>query len=92
MNPKYSFLSQERVASIREIQKSPSSALRGFTRVLRGTKTLGFFFPKDEFDTLLEDMEALSSKNLRARVKKARKGFQKHRRVSLEDMAARYGV
>jgi len=36
-------LLRERTASIRDIQKNPSKALQGITRVMRGGKTFGFF-------------------------------------------------
>ena len=44
------------VASISEIQKSPSKRLKGITRVIRGSETVGYFFEKKEFDELVEKM------------------------------------
>ncbi len=92
MSKDYQLLQREHVASIRDVQKNPSRSLRGMTRVMRGSKTFGFFFSADEFDELLEDLEAASSKNLRARVRAARKGLKKGEVVSLEDLACQYDV
>lgn len=92
MSKMYQLLPRENVASIREIQKNPSKALSGITRVMRGSDTLGFFFSKEDFDELLEDMEAASSPSLRARVKKARAGLKKDEVVSVAELAKEYGV
>lgn len=85
---------QEHVASIREVQRNPSKALRHITRVVRGTKTLGFFLASDEFDGLLEDLEALGSRSFKARVRAARRAFRAKSvtHASLAEMASRYGV
>lgn len=92
MSKAYQLLQRENVASIRDVQKNPSRSLRGMTRVMRGSKTFGFFFSTEEFDELLEDMEAMSSKDLKARVKIARSGLKKSEVVSLSDLARQYGV
>lgn len=83
-------LQKERVASIRDIQKNPSRVLTGITRVVRGSKTIGFFLSNEEFDEFIEDVEASRSKELKRRVKKAHSSVQKHH--SLEKLAALYGV
>ena len=88
----HAFLVKEQIASIREVQRNPSKVLRGITRVMRGSKTLGFFFAHDELDELLEDVEAASSRTLRARVKKARQGLKKEEVVSLSEPAKGYGL
>lgn len=92
MSKVYHLLQREHVASIRDVQKNPSKSLRGMTRVMRGSKTFGFFFSSEEFDELLEDLEAASSKSLRARVRAARKGLKKGDVVSLSMLAKEYGV
>lgn len=92
MEKLYRLLVKERIASIRDVQKNPSKTLRGITRVMRGGKTFGFFFSHEEFDDLLEDIEAMASKDLRARVRFARKGFKKHDAVSPSDLLKKYGV
>ena len=92
MSKAYQLLQREHVASIRDVQKNPSKSLRGMTRVMRGSKTFGFFFSVEEFDELLEDMEAMSSKDLKARVRKARSGLKKNEIVSLSDLVKHYGV
>ncbi len=44
-----------------------------------------------EFDELLEDLEAASSKDLRTRVCKARKGLKNAEVISLTDLIRQYG-
>jgi PHD/YefM family antitoxin component YafN of YafNO toxin-antitoxin module len=88
----YQLLSREHVASVRDVQKNPSKALRGITRVTRGSKTVGFFFSNEEFDELLEDLEAAGSKALRSRVREARAGLKAGEAVSLKAVAAKYGI
>ena len=88
----YQLLTREHIASIRDVQKNPSKTLRGVTRVMRGSKTIGFYFSSEELDDLLEDLEAASSRSLRARVKKARQGLKKGDMVAISDLAREYGV
>lgn len=88
----YQIFGQETIASIRDVQRNPSRALQGITRVVRGSKTIGFFFSNDEFDEVLEDLEALASKELQARVRAARKQLKTGVGLSLDVVAARYGV
>lgn len=92
MNEKLQLFSNERVASVRDVQRSPSRALQGITRVMRGNQTLGFFLSSAELDELLEDMEALASKELKRRVRSARRGLCVKGTISLNDMALQYGV
>ena len=92
MPSQFAFLSKESVVSIRDIQKNPSKALQGLTRVMRGTKTMGFYLSNEEMDNLLEDLEAAASPTLRARVKEARKGLKKSETTSIDDLAKQYGV
>lgn len=86
------FLVKEHIASIRDVQKNPSKSLQGITRVMRGSKTLGFFFANDELEELLEDIEAAASRPLRARVKKARQGLKKKDVVPLSEIVKAYGL
>ncbi|MFH1252778.1 MAG: hypothetical protein V1664_00370 [Candidatus Uhrbacteria bacterium] len=88
----YQLLDKEQVASIRDIQKNPSQALRGITRVMRGGKTFGFFFSNEEFDEILEDLEAGACLELRRRVKAARQGLKKSQVFTVEQLAAKYGL
>lgn len=90
--PRHAILGRERIASIREIQRNPSRALCGITRVVRGSKTVGFFFDNDEIEDLLEDIEALSSSRYLTRVRKARRELRNGQGTSLEMIARRYGV
>ncbi|MFA6161114.1 MAG: hypothetical protein WC766_02935 [Patescibacteria group bacterium] len=88
----YKILSVERVASVRDIQRNPSKALKGLTRVMRGSQTMGYFFDVLSFDEILEDLEALSSPDLKKRVREARKGIKSNKLHTLESVAAKYGV
>lgn len=92
MTDKLNVLAQESVASIRDIQKNPSRALRGITRVMRGSKTIGFFFSNEELGDLLEDIEAFSSSSFKARVKEARREMKAGKAVPLSTIAKNYGI
>lgn len=88
----YQVIADERIASIRDVQKNPSKALRGFTRVMRGGKTMGFYLSASEWDEMLEDLEASASTSLKKRVRKARKDLRENRVVSLGQLAKEYGL
>ena len=79
----------ENVVNVKELQKSPSRSLRGLTRILRGSKTLGYFLDSTIFEDFVEDLEAAASPNYKKRVATARKETGG---ASLEDLNARYGV
>ena len=89
---KFSMLANERIASIRDVQKNPSFALRGITRVTRGSKTIGFFLSNDEFADLVENQEALSSKIFIRQVAQARRQARNRKLISLDTLAAEYGI
>ena len=89
---KFSMLANERIASIRDVQKNPSFALRGITRVTRGSKTIGFFLSNDEFANLVENQEALSSKIFIRQVAQARRQARNRKLISLDTLAAEYGI
>jgi hypothetical protein len=72
----FSILANEHVASIRDIQKNPSLALQGITRVTRGSKTVGFFLANEAFADLVESQEATSSKPFVKRIAKARRDLK----------------
>ena len=84
---KYQVLAEENIASIRDIQKNPSKALRGVTRVMRGGKTVGFFFSNKEIDDMLEDFEATSSPEFLVRIREAREDMRLDKGVSLKQAA-----
>lgn len=52
MDQRLKILSQETPVSIRELQKNPSAVLHGVVRIMKGSKTLGFFFSETEFKKL----------------------------------------
>ncbi len=88
----FSILADERIASIREIQKNPSRMLRGITRVTRGSKTVGFFLSNEDFADLVESQEALASGPFVKRVAQARLDMKKGKGVLLKALAKEYGV
>lgn len=88
----FTILADERIASIRDIQKNPSRMLRGITRVTRGSKTVGFFLSNEDFADLVENQEALASCLFVKRVAQARRDMKKSKGVSLKALAKEYGV
>ena len=92
MSQKLELLAKEGVASIRDIQKNPSKVLKGITRVVRGSRTIGFFFSNEELDDLLEDMEASTSTGFKAWIRQARKQVKEGKTVPLSVVAKKYGV
>ena len=91
MNTFYT-LADERIASIREIQKNPSRMLRGITRVTRGSKTVGFFLSNEDFAELVENQEALASKPFVNRIAKARRDMKAGKGISLKALVKEYGL
>lgn len=89
---KFSLLTTERVASIREVQKNPSAALRGITRVTRGSQTIGFFLSNEEFAELVENQEAANSPTHLRRIATARRLAKRGGGKSLRLIAKEYGV
>ncbi|MFA5130729.1 MAG: hypothetical protein WC477_07530 [Patescibacteria group bacterium] len=88
----FSLLANERIASIRDIQRNPSRALSGVTRVMKGSETIGFFLANDDFADLVESHEALSSKAYIRRIAKARRDIKAGKGQSLESLAREYGL
>ena len=87
-----SLLVSERVASIRDIQRNPSRALRGVTRVTRGGKSVGLFFANQELEDFFEDLEASTSPKFLARIRKARKELKEGKTIPLSELARKYGI
>lgn len=92
MAPAIAVLAREHVASIRDVQKNPSRALTGITRVVRGSKTIGFFLSNEEWAGVLEDFEAMGSASFRARIASARKQAKAGKTTLFSDVAAQYGL
>ncbi|MBU0540284.1 hypothetical protein KKF59_01900 [Patescibacteria group bacterium] len=88
----FSILSNERIASIRDIQKNPSQTLKGITRVTRGGNTIGFFLSNDEFAELVESHEALSSPAFVSRVAKSRRELKSGKGKALASVMKEYGL
>jgi hypothetical protein len=88
----FSVLANERIASIRDIQRHPSKALSGLTRVMKGSETIGFFLASDDFADLVESHEALSSKAYIQRTAKARRDAKAGKGTTLDAFAKEYGL
>ena len=92
-----SHLTKERIVSISEIQKNPSKALQGITRIMRGSKTVGFYISleghtKEEYDDLLEGLEAASSSKIADRLAKAKKALKEKTGIPFAKVAKSYGL
>lgn len=80
---------REEFASIQQIQAGTSKLLRGaeargsFIRVLKSSKPVGVLMPNSTFDSLTEDLLALSSSSYVTKIKKAR---SERRRYSAKDV------
>ncbi len=91
----YTLIGQEKVVLIRELQKHPTKALQGVTRIMRGGESLGVFFPDAILEALMEDLEMLHSDRLKKRVKHVRNSLKRggtKRFASARSVAKRYGV
>ena len=90
-----SLLLRERTASIREIQKNPSAALKGITRVMRGGSTFGFFIAKKEMEEWLEDVEMSQSQSLKEREKELEHIINREGKtelIPLENLRGKYDI
>lgn len=92
MSTPFAVLANERLASIRDVQKNPSKALRGITRVMRGSKTLGFFLSEEQFGDLVESLEAATSEPFLKRMRQAKRQMKAGRGIPLKTLAKRYGL
>jgi hypothetical protein len=88
----FSVLANERIASIRDIQRNPSKALRGITRVTKGSETIGFFLANEDFADLVESHEAMSSKAFVQKISKARREMKGGKGKSLDSLLDAYGI
>ena len=82
-------LKQEHTVNIKELQKSPSRSLKGITRVLRGSDTLGYFLDAHLFEDFIEDLEAVTSATYQKRIKRAR---TQRGGLSIAQVKRRYGI
>ena len=77
MNPQ--LITQEEFASVQEIQAGVTKLLKkahqkgSFYRVMRNHKPLGYLFPNQVFEDLLEDLEAALSPKYQKRIAESRK-------------------
>jgi len=85
-------LAKEKIVSIRELQKNPSKALQGVTRIIRNGKSVGLFLSDEMWDELQEDIEMMTSKGLEKRIAAARKQIKKGTMKSLEEVMKEHGI
>lgn len=88
----FQLLARERVVSIRELQKNPTKALQGITRVMKNGKSVGFFLDEEVFENFIEDIEALLSPNYQASIQQAMKEVKAGKGVTLEALKKEYGL
>ena len=83
---------REEFASIQEIQAGTSKLLRGaeargsFIRVIKSSKPIGVLMPNSTFDSLTEDLLALSSPAYLRNIKKARTERKRYSSKEIEKM------
>lgn len=92
MSSVFDLFAREHVASIRDVQKNPSRALRGITRVMRGSKTIGFFLSNEDWEDFIEEREAANSPTLKASIRKARREAEAGKTTPLEVVVKEYGL
>jgi len=85
-------LQREEFASIQEIQAKTSKLLKGaesrgsFIRVLRSSKPVGVLMPNSVFESMTEDLLALSSPAYLLNIKKARAEKKRYSSNSVKKM------
>lgn len=86
---------REEFASIQEIQAGTSKLLKGaeargsFIRVIKSSKPIGVLMPNSTFDSLTEDLLALSSPSYLTNIRKAR---SERVRYSSKDVKRMLGI
>ena len=78
----WKWLTEDRFVSIKEIQQSPTKTLTGIKIVTNNGKFTGVFMSKEEWEDLMEDMEAMNSASYKKSIAEARK----EKRYSREDV------
>lgn len=84
-------LTSQKIISTKHFQSQFASATREaakdkkFYNIVRNSKSIGVFIPKEMWEDLLEDMEALSSPNYLKRIAQSRKEFKEGKYVDFED-------
>lgn len=89
---RFTALADEHTASVREIQRNPSRALRGITRVMNGSKTVGFYLSTEHFEELVENNEAMASQSYVANIAQGRRDLKAGKGKGLTTLGAKYGL
>jgi len=89
---RFTVLADEHTASVREIQRNPSRALRGITRVMNGSKTVGFYLSMEHFEELMENQEALASPRYLQLIAHARRDMKAGKGKDIHELGAKYGL
>lgn len=89
---KLDLLTKENIVTIRDLQKNPSQALKGISRIIRNGKTVGFFFSQVDLEDLMADTEETVSPQFQKKIIAGKKQTARHQGMELADVKKRYGV
>lgn len=85
-------LAEENIVSIRDIQRNPSRALKGVSRVIKNNRTIGFYFDKEAYENLLEEEAMLNNPRFLKKIAEARKEAREGKIVPFEEILKEYGL
>ncbi|MFH1098366.1 MAG: hypothetical protein V1723_00335 [Candidatus Uhrbacteria bacterium] len=85
-------LRRERVISFRDLKRNPAGACRGITRIVDGARTRGFVLSPRVLDDLIENLEALSSPQFLASIRRARRDVAHGRTYTLDEVKRELGI
>ena len=89
---KLDLLSQENIVTIRDLQKNPSQALKGISRIIRNGKTVGFFFSQIDLEDLMTDIEEIINPRFQKKIIAGKKQISRRQGMELAAVKKRYGV
>ena len=85
-------LTAQKIISTKHFQSQFASVVReaekkgNFYNVVRNSESIGVFLPKEIWESLLEDLEALSSPHYLARIAKSRKEVREGKVYSMDQV------
>ncbi len=88
----FHLLQAQKIISTRHFQSQFASVVKkarsegNYYNVVRNSESVGVFIPKEMWDDLLEDMEALSSKRYFQDIQESREQHRKGQTVDLDDL------
>ena len=88
----YQLMSSEKFTNVQKIQSGLTKIFRSaeksdsFYRVMRNDESLGFLVPNDVWQSLIEDLDALSSQSYLSKVYKARISSKRYSAKQVRDI------